>query len=544
MSTQNEQTECKEKRAAIYARVSSQKQKQGDTIDSQVEALHAYAKREGYTIPNQWVFLDNGVSGGMLQRPALDELRDVALAEPLHAVLIYAPDRLSRKYSHQLILLEEFRRNGVKICFLKEAPVSNTPEAIMFNHFQGIFAEYERALIIDRSRRGRIHKAKQGDPGILPKVPYGYRKIKSGHQWSVEVIETHAKIVKEIFRLFVYDKKPQSQISKILSQDGVKSPKGLPTWDPSTIRDILNNPAYTGTAYFGKTEKGEGVPDIIRHYGSGKFIKPKWPKKKLPPESWLPISVPQIISESDFELAQEQLNKNKQLASRNTKYPALLQGLVVCGVCGNRFYKRSRKYKETTKGYYYCESNSHRHLQKCSNGWARQIELDDLVYKEVIKLVQDPSILRDELSRRSKESLGQGDAEMRLTVLKKDLVKVSKERDKLLDAFQEGVINLADLKQRNEGLDKRLAVLEKEIKAIEASRIKREQGYDIEQIFECILERLKTSADSLSLQEKQKLVRLLVEEVVVGPGNVKIVHCVSPRAISREFGQLTRDGLG
>ena len=88
--------------------------------------------------------------------------------------MIYSPDRLARSYPHQLILLEEFRKYYVEIFFIKDAPQGNTPEAVMFNHFQGIFAEYERALILDLSRRGRIHKAKQGDPSILSNVAYGY----------------------------------------------------------------------------------------------------------------------------------------------------------------------------------------------------------------------------------------------------------------------------------------------------------------------------------------------------------------------------------
>src|ERR1700722_2319185 len=139
------------KKAAIYARVSSQKQKEGDTIDSQVDALLLYAKQEGFVVPKHWMFLDDGVSGKSLHRPALDELRDMIRTEPLEALFIYAPDRLSRSYPHQLILLEEFRKGGLKVRFLKGAPEGNTPEAIMFNHFQGIFAEYERGLILDRA---------------------------------------------------------------------------------------------------------------------------------------------------------------------------------------------------------------------------------------------------------------------------------------------------------------------------------------------------------------------------------------------------------
>src|SRR5262249_45515672 len=135
MKAQMNKMTCKEKKAAIYARVSSQKQKEDETIESQIEALRLYALQEGYRVPEKWLFVDNGISGEMLQRPALDELRDVTQLDSLETILIYSPDRLARKYSHQLILLEEFRRHGVNVCFLKKAPSKDTPEAVMFSHF-------------------------------------------------------------------------------------------------------------------------------------------------------------------------------------------------------------------------------------------------------------------------------------------------------------------------------------------------------------------------------------------------------------------------
>ncbi len=530
------------KKAAIYARVSSKKQKEGDTIDSQVDALRTYAIEKGYHVPNSWIFLDDGVSGGTLQRPALDDLRDIIRSEPVNSVLIYAPDRLSRKYSYQLVLLEEFRKYGVEVCFFKNVTVENTPEAIMFNHFQGIFAEYERALILDRSRRGRIYKAKQGDPAVLPKVSHGYVKVKKEGRIVVEVVESHAELVKRIFKLYVYEKKSLLGIAKILTLDGLKTPSGLSRWDPSTIRDILKNPAYTGTAYYGKTEKSEGFAGKIRHRKSGKFIQPKCAKKRLPIEKWLPISVPQIISENDFELAQEQINKNKEFGTRNTQEPGVLQGLVVCGKCGNRLYKRFREYKGELRSYYYCRSQQDKRLTKCSNGRAQQSELDELVYNAVIKLLQNPSIVKDELSRRSRESGNIEEIEREEISLKKELAKISIARDRLLDAYQSGVLELNELMQRNLQLDVGRNSLEKEIQAIQASKMEREVGKDLEKSFEAILKCMRTSANELSVREKQKLVRLFVEKVVIDENTVKIIHCISPSVVSLENCQLNGDG--
>jgi site-specific DNA recombinase len=192
-------------KAAIYARVSSQKQKEGETIESQISALRVLALKEGYDVSDTFLFLDNGISGAVMHRPALDELRDMIKTEPLDIIFIYSPDRLSRNYTHQLILLEEFRRQGVRVHFLKSPPETDTPEAKMLSHFQGIFSEYERALILDRSRRGRIYKAKKNDPSILPSMPYGYKRIKTDRAATVYIVEEEAPIVKEIFRLYVYE---------------------------------------------------------------------------------------------------------------------------------------------------------------------------------------------------------------------------------------------------------------------------------------------------------------------------------------------------
>jgi site-specific DNA recombinase len=529
---------------AIYARVSSQRQKEGDTIKSQLDSLFSYAKQEGYVVNKNWIFLDDGVSGTSLQRPALDELRDMIRSEAVDCILVYSTDRLARNYSHQLILLEEFKKRGVRVCFLKNPPVGDTPEAIMLNHFQGIFAEYERALILDRSRRGKIYKAKQGNPICLPSVAYGYKRVRVGHEVKIEICEEAARVVKDIFRLYVYEKKTISEIARLLTQNGVKTANNKPGWIASSIRHMLKNTAYIGAAYFGKTEGSNGVTDRIRHYRSGKSLQPKHARRLISEEKWLPISMPAIISESDFEQAQNQLRINRELASRNTKEPSLLQGLVFCGECGNPFYKRSRRYKDVCRSYYYCRTHGDRKLKKCSNVWAYQQELDDLVYNETVKLLQNPSLVRSELSRRAKESSDQENNERQEIVCRKELLKINQERDRLLDAFQSGLIDIEGLKRRHQESDKRRNSVEKEIKRIQALKFDNENIQDLEKGLEKVLKTMKLSAENLSLKDKQKVIRLVVEKVVVSPTKVRIIHCISPQMIDQEFCQLSLNGAG
>jgi site-specific DNA recombinase len=165
------------KTAAIYARVSSERQKEEQTIDSQRAALIEYAQDRGYTVPPEWIFQDEGYSGSLLVRPGLERLRDLAAEGQIETILIYSPDRLSRKYAYQVLLLEEFSSHGVEVVFIK-SPKATTPEEQLLVQFQGMIAEYERAQIAERSRRGKRHRAKTGLVNVLSGAPYGYRNRK------------------------------------------------------------------------------------------------------------------------------------------------------------------------------------------------------------------------------------------------------------------------------------------------------------------------------------------------------------------------------
>lgn len=186
--------------AAIYARVSSDKQKEENTIASQTAALIAFAREQGYSVPDQWVFEDEGYSGATLVRPGLERVRDLAAEGQIQAILVHAPDRLSRKYAYQVLLTEEFARAGVEVLFVK-APRNATAEDQLLLQFQGMIAEYERAQILERCRRGKRHRAREGQVSVLSGAPFGYRYVRKTDQMAAyyEVIEAEAQIVRSVF---------------------------------------------------------------------------------------------------------------------------------------------------------------------------------------------------------------------------------------------------------------------------------------------------------------------------------------------------------
>src|ERR1700692_1784956 len=207
------------KPAAIYARVSSDRQKENHTIASQTAALIEYAQKNGYSVPSEWVFEDEGYSGAILVRPGLERLRDLAAEGQIAAVLVYSPDRLSRKYAYQVLLNEELSRCGVELMFLK-APAGTTPEDQLVVQFQGMIAEYERAQIAERCRRGKKHMAQQGLVNVLSGAPYGYRYVRKSESSTAyyEVIEAEAKIVRMVFEAYTQQGLSINAVARMLKE--------------------------------------------------------------------------------------------------------------------------------------------------------------------------------------------------------------------------------------------------------------------------------------------------------------------------------------
>ena len=149
------------RRAAIYARVSSQRQQRQATIQSQVMQLRSRVEQDGHQLLDKHILLDDGYSGSYLDRPALDRLRDLARERVIELVYILCPDRLARRYVHQVLLMEELERFGCEVVFLEHTP-SKDPNSRLLTQIQGAIAEYERTQIVERARRGKLYHSRQG----------------------------------------------------------------------------------------------------------------------------------------------------------------------------------------------------------------------------------------------------------------------------------------------------------------------------------------------------------------------------------------------
>ena len=323
-------------RTGLYARVSTENQAAGGTIHSQVAAIEDRATVDDCRIDPDLRFLDEGYSGSTLIRPALERLRDIAAAGAIDRLYVHSPDRLARNYAYQVVLLDELVSANVSVVFVNR-PLRQSPEDYLLLQVQGMMSEFERAKILERSRRGRRYAALQGSVNVLTKAPYGYRYHPKGECGGIahfEVIPEHAAIVRRIFEAVGQDRLSIEAVRRGLMTDEIPSPKGMARWDHNTLWGILENPAYAGRAAFGKTVRGPMRPRLKSPRG-----KPDYPRQAnsiydTPQSEWITIPVPGIVTEELFEATAEQLQENRQRARVQRQQPRyLMQGLIVCGLC-------------------------------------------------------------------------------------------------------------------------------------------------------------------------------------------------------------------
>src|SRR5712691_1846233 len=207
--------------AAIYARVSSARQAKDQTIGSQLAALRDHAATSRLEVPEEWVFADDGHSGATLARPGLEALRDLAAQGCLDVVLVYSPDRLARKFAYQALLIEELARCGVRAEFVK-GPRGDSPEDQLLVQFQGMFAEYEKAQLAERYRRGKAYRARTGSVNVLSGAPFGYRYVRKTDLAGAayEVIGHEAALVAEMFRRYADDGASIADLARWLTGQG------------------------------------------------------------------------------------------------------------------------------------------------------------------------------------------------------------------------------------------------------------------------------------------------------------------------------------
>jgi site-specific DNA recombinase len=534
--------------AAIYARVSSARQKKDETIGSQTAALREHAASNGLEVPEECVFEDEGHSGATLVRPALEALRDLAAQGCLDVVLVYSPDRLARKFAYQALLLEEFARAGVRVEFVKNGARGDSPEDQLLVQFQGMFAEYEKAQLMERYRRGKAHRARTGSVNVLSGAPFGYRYLrKTDHAGACyEIIEHEAALVAELFRRYADQGASIADLARWLTAHGVPTRTGKHRWDRSVIWGMLRNPAYAGTAVFGKTmaiHEPAGLNRVARLQGRStpRAIK----TVDRPREEWTQIAVPAIVTAETFDRVQQRLSDNKRFAARNTKVPSLLQGLAACSACGYAYYRGHTTTTAGNKIYYYrcLGSDDYRYEggRVCRNQPVRADYLDTVVWDHITGLLADPALIRAEIDKRLEQARTSDPVTSQRNRLEAALAKATASISAMIEALAEQLITIDELRARMPHLRAREQNLRSQIDALDAQAADRQAYLKLADDIEGFLSRLHASAGTASTEERQKVLRLLVKDVLIGPEKITIRHRIPVRDTHPATGRRTPD---
>ena len=533
--------------AAIYARVSSARQKKDETIGSQTAALREHAAQNRLEVPQEWVFEDEGHSGATLVRPGLEALRDLAAQGCLDVVLVHSPDRLARKFAYQALLLEEFARAGVRVEFVKNGARGDSPEDQLLVQFQGMFAEYEKAQLMERYRRGKAHRARTGSVNVLSGAPFGYRYVRKTDLAGAcyEITEHEAALVAELFRRYADDGASIADLARWLTAQGVPTRTGKHRWDRSVVWGMLRNPAYAGTAVFGKTmaiHEPAGLNRVARLQGRStpRAIK----TVDRPREEWTQIAVPAIVDQDTFARVQQRLADNKRYAARNTKVPSLLQGLAACTACGYGYYRTSTTTTNKKIYYYRClGSDDYRYEggRVCRNQPVRADYLDTVVWDHITGLLADPALIRAEIDKRLQAARTSDPVTSQRKRLETALAKATASISAMIEALSEQLITIDELRARIPHLRAREQNLRSQIDALDAQAADRDAYLKLADDIEGFLSRLHTSAGTARTEERQKVLRLLVKDVLIGPEKITIRHRIPVRDTHPAAGQRTAE---
>jgi len=505
--------------AAIYARVSTARQEQEATIESQIAALTEYAAQKGYQVADEHHFIDQGVSGARLNRPALDRLRDLATEQVFEVVLCLSPDRLARSYVYQRLVLDELEAVGVRVLFTSQPDLPDSPQTELLLGIQGLFAEYERAVISERMRRGKLHRLRTGQL-VSPHAPYGYRyrpvSEPDGGCWVV--VPHQAAVVRDIFMWYTNGWKIP-QIVAHLNQEPIPAPQG-DRWYDTTVRRILQQPAYQGTAYYNRHETLWDAIGQPRRRGRGRLQAPRY--RLRPPEEWIAMAVPAIVEPELWQRAQEQLRVNKRFAPRNNRqhrYP--LRGLLVCGVCGRTLIGRTARGKQS----YACRhGGKHRPpdvpAHRCT---IAADEIEPVVWQALADLLRNPARLIAAWRARIGSDTGTSDE---MNPLKRRQRTLERQWQRLLDAYQEGLLSREELAQRKARLDNERERLTARLQEVARRQQAEQYEADLTLTCEAFAQRIEAALASPSFEMQQEVIRLLIDHIVVEDDAITIKHIV------------------
>jgi site-specific DNA recombinase len=532
---------------ALYVRVSTNRQPQAQTIAQQLERLRSHvAAHPEWHLAEEHIYRDDGYSGAKLNRPGLDRLRDRAAMAAFERVLLTAPDRLARNYVHQVLLLDELAQRGCQVEFL-DRPMSQDPHDQLLLQSRGAVAEYERTLIADRMRRGRQAKLRSGQ--LLPwtVAPYGYvldlERPRDPQRLRRDPVK--AAVVAQIFTWYTDPHAPATlySVAKQLTEAQIPTRRGNPRWHVASVRGILCSPVYMGTAYSGRTRP---APARVRR-SALRPVGPGQTRRPAPPEDWIPIPVPAIVSEETFAAAQARLARNTQMARRNnTAHDYLLRGLVSCGQCQLSCMGRTLP---TGYHYYICRGRTDAlraaQGQRCPARYAPAQALEELVWQDLCRILTQPALILHELERAQRGEWLPQAVQARRKTLREALAQLERQHARLLEVSLAEIIEREEFERKRQEGTQTQHSLTQQLRQLEAQAQQQVEIAALAQGIEAFCQRMQPTLDQLSFAQRRQLVELLIDRVIVSDGQVEIRYVIptGPKGETTPFCHLRLDYL-
>ncbi|KPK12290.1 MAG: hypothetical protein AMJ56_05025 [Anaerolineae bacterium SG8_19] len=457
------------KRAAVYARVSTDGQRDNYSIPTQVASCHEFAKQKGYAVigdryvdsitgfdsvagnGNVLAYVDNYTSRE-LSRPSLDQAISYLEQTGYDVLIVYTLDRLARDPYIRRTLELEFEQHGAAVEYV-QGDYDQSPEGEVRKDLEATFAKWENAKRVERSMRGAKAKAERG-LFVSGQPPYGY-KINRDVPGGLEVDENQAQIVRRIFSLFVEDRLSIRGITELLSDEGVKTFHGRTNWAKSTVARILGNSTYAGRWYYNR-RRGRGLGRPVQY------------KER---EKWIEVEVTPIVEEHIFDMAQERLKKNKQRRRRNPKRFYLLSGMVICELCKRPYGSQTQKAgKHKRKN----DAPAYRHRVKdghCKNRMVSARLLEPLVWYEILTLLVEPENLKRGYSNALDQQKAAFERHRTLhQTLSKGLEKLERTRQNLTKIYIDPDIGLskAEYLEQKQNIDAEIKQTKEKLMGLEA----------------------------------------------------------------------------
>lgn len=514
-------------RIAIYARVSTEEQREGQTIDSQIAELERFARDQAWVVTG--VYKDEGWSGGVMARPDLDRLRDRAHEGQFQAVLINDVDRLARDVAHLGIIKRDLEKQSVRVIFRK-LPSEASPTYNLMVNVLGSFAEFERELIVDRTRRGRRYKVEVRKLYFGCKTAFGYRYVfkdrLSGKEGYLKLNPGAAGIVRRMFEWVDAEGLSSRQVLVRLNELGIR-PHHAKRWGRSSVLRILHNEMYTGVWHYNKQQACE--PKNPKH-GSKYRRQLKTGRRNRPREEWLPVELGAsltLVTRDRWQRVQERLQRNRSFNPGHEKHFYLLKGLVRCGGCGARYVGDPCR-----RRFFYRCLNRCRQLPSI-----REDILSEAVLSATERVIRNPSVVMEQIEKLGRQDPAAEKArQTELAETEAELKRIGSEETRLLEAYRSEIITAAQLGSELEKLKIRRATTEGRRAELAAEP----PPLSVPTIRKTVEEYCADAAQrfrSLPPEQLREFLRTVIRDIVFTNGEIRIQgHLPAPPSSSEPAG--------